>query len=133
MSTRVPRPWRTLRGRLVLAAAAGLLVAAIVFAAVGGGLIRSQSKAVARAELDRQAQALAVIVSDQAERGLQRGVEFTFISLGNLRALVGPKTRLYYTGNQVTPGGEHPTGEIPQVAAKEIDWALIERDRKSVV
>ena len=124
----MPRPWRTLRGRLVLAAAAGLLVAAIVFAAVGGGLIRSQSKAVARAELDRQAQALAVIVSDQAERGLQRGVEFTFISLGNLRALVGPKTRLYYTGNQLTPGGEHPTGEIPQVAAKEIDYALLERD-----
>ena len=51
-------PWRTLRGRLVLAAVAGLLTAAIVFAAVGAGLIRSQSQAVARGELDRQARDL---------------------------------------------------------------------------
>ena len=54
-----PRPWRTLRGRLALAAAGGLFVAAIVFAAVGGGLIRAQSQKVARDELDRQAVALA--------------------------------------------------------------------------
>ena len=39
-------PWRTLRGRLVLAAVAGLVTAAVVFAAVGAGLIRSQSQAV---------------------------------------------------------------------------------------
>ena len=54
----IPRPWRTLRGRLVLAAAAGLVTAAVVFAAVGAGLIRAQSQVVARAELDRQAEQL---------------------------------------------------------------------------
>ena len=69
-------PWRTLRGRLVLAAVAGLVTAAVVFAAVGAGLIRSQSQAVARGELDRQAQALAGIVSGQAERAAERGTEF---------------------------------------------------------
>ncbi len=106
----------------------GLIVAAAVFAAVGGGLIRSQSEAVARAELDRQAEALAGIVSEQAERQLARGVEFTFIRPSNLQALVGPNTQLYYSGLQLTPGGEHPTGEIPSVAAREIDFGVLERD-----
>ncbi len=128
MTRSLPRPWRTLRGRLVLAAAGGLIVAAAVFAAVAGGLIRAQSEEVARTELDRQAAALALIVSEQAERQLARGVEFTFIRPGNLQALVGPNTQLYYSGLQLTPGGEHPTGEIPSVAGREIDFGVLERD-----
>lgn len=127
MNRSLPRPWRTLRGRLVLAAAGGLVMAAVVFAAVGGGLIRSQSQAVARAELDRQARALADIVSDQAEKQAARGTEFSFIQPGNLKALVGPNTRLYYSGLQLTPGGEHPNGEIPSIVAKEIDYGLLEK------
>jgi signal transduction histidine kinase len=128
VSGRIPWPWRTLRGRLVLAAAAGLVTAAVVFAAVGGGLIRAQSRVVARSELDRQAQALAGIVSAQHERQAARGRPFTFYRPGNLEALVGPNTKLYYTGLQLTPGAEKPTDEIPQVAAEELDLALLDSD-----
>ena len=129
MTHPLPRPWRTLRGRLVLAAAGGLIVAAVVFAAVGGGLIRSQSQAVARAELDRQAKGIADIVSVQLEKQTIHGVDFSFIPPSNLQALVGPSTQLYYTGLELTPGSEHPTGEIPSIAAKEIDYGLLEKDR----
>lgn len=129
MNRFLPRPWRTLRGRLVLAAAAGLFMAAVVFAAVGGGLIRSQSQAVARAELDRQAKGIAGIVSEQAERQAASGVEFTFIKPSNLQVLVGPNSQVYYSGLQLTPGSEHPTGEIPSVAAREIDYGLLEQEK----
>lgn len=128
MKRSLPRPWRTLRGRLVLAAAGGLIMAAVVFAAVGGGLIRAQSQAVARAELDRQATGIADILSEQVERSVTTGVDFTFIRTDNLQVLVGPKSQLYYTGLQLNPGSDHPTAEIPAVAAKEIDYALLERE-----
>ncbi|HEX2508250.1 MAG TPA: HAMP domain-containing sensor histidine kinase [Miltoncostaeaceae bacterium] len=121
-------PWRTLRGRLVLAAVAGLVTAAVVFAAVGAGLIRSQSQAVARGELDRQARALAGIVSAQAERAAERGTEFRSYRPDALEALVGPDARVYYSGLQLTPGAERPTGEFPSVAADELDYDALERD-----
>ena len=121
-------PWRTLRGRLVLAAVAGLVTAAVVFAAVGAGLIRSQSQAVARGELDRQATALAGIVSDQAERAAERGTEFRSYRPDALEALVGPEARVYYTGLQLTPGAERPTGEFPSVAADELDYEVLEEE-----
>jgi signal transduction histidine kinase len=123
-----PRPWRTLRGRLALAAAGGLFVAAIVFAAVGGGLIRAQSQKVARDELDRQAVALARIVSTQAEKQAAGGVTFSFVSPASLQALVGPQTQLYYSGLPLSPGADRPTDEIPQVAARELDYGILERD-----
>jgi signal transduction histidine kinase len=123
-----PRPWRTLRGRLALAVAGGLLVAALVFAAAGGVLIRSQSQKVARGELDRQAVALARIVSDQAERQAVGGVPFSFVSRASLEAFVGPRTQLYYSGLPLTPGAANPTDEIPQVAARELDYGVLERE-----
>ena len=132
MTPRAPggalRPWRTLRGRLALASAGGLIVAALVFAAVGGGLIRAQSQKVARDELDRQAIALAKIVSNQAERQAAGGVAFSFVSPASLVALVGPKTRLYYSGLPLSPGADRPTDEIPSVAAEELDYGVLERD-----
>ena len=127
-SPRPPAPWRTLRGRLVLAAVAGLVTAAVVFAAVGAGLIRSQSQAVARGELDRQARALAAIVSGQAERAAERGTEFRSYRPDALEALVGPEARVYYTGLQLTPGAERPTGEFPTVAADELDYDILDAE-----
>jgi len=124
----MPRPWRTLRGRLVLAAAAGLVTAAVVFAAVGAGLIRSQSQVVARAELDRQAIALADLVTQRAERAAASGVEFRFYRPKELQQLVGPRTKLYFQGLGLTPGAEQPTDEIPQVAAAELDYEVLERE-----
>jgi signal transduction histidine kinase len=110
----------------VLAAVAGLVTAAVVFAAVGAGLIRSQSQAVARGELDRQARALAGIVSAQAERAAERGTDFRSYRPDALEALVGPEARVYYTGLQLTPGAARPTGEFPSVAADELDYELLE-------
>jgi signal transduction histidine kinase len=123
-----PRPWRTLRGRLALAVAGGLFVAAIVFAVVGGGLIRAQSQKVARTELDRQAVALARIVSNQAEKQAVGGRTFSFVSPASLQALVGPRTKLYYSGLPLSPGADRPTDEIPQVAAQELDYGILEQD-----
>jgi signal transduction histidine kinase len=123
-----PRPWRTLRGRLALAAAGGLVIAAVVFAAVGGGLIRAQSEKVARAEFDRQAVALAKIVSAQAEKQAVGGTPFSFVSPVSIQALVGPRTRLYYSGLPLTPGADRPTDEIPQVAARELDYGILEQE-----
>ena len=123
----IPRPWRTLRGRLVLAAAAGLVTAAVVFAAVGAGLIRAQSQVVARAELDRQAEQLAKLVSTQAERALTRGTQVPSFEPSSIEALVGENTKLYYTGLALTPGSEQPTAEIPAVVASQIDYEVLER------
>lgn len=121
-------PWRTLRGRVALAAVAGLVTAAVVFAAVGAGLIRSQSQAVARGELDRQARALAGIVSGQAERAAERGVELRSYRPDALEALVGRQARVFYTGLQLTPGAERPTGEFPSVATEELDYEILESE-----
>ena len=129
MNRSLPRPWRTLRGRLALAAAGGLVMATVVFTAVGGGLIRSQSEAAARAELDRYAHGLAGIVGEQAELQAARGIDFTFIQPSSLQALIGPSTRLYYSGLELSPGSDRPTAEIPSVAAQEIDYGLLERNR----
>jgi two-component system, OmpR family, sensor kinase len=123
----IPRPWRTLRGRLVLAAAAGLVTAAVVFAAVGAGLIRAQSQVVARAELDRQAEQLAKLISTQAERALTRGTQVPSFEPSSIEALVGENTKLYYTGLALTPGSEQPTSEIPAVVAGQIDYEVLER------
>ena len=123
----IPRPWRTLRGRLVLAAAAGLVTAAVVFAAVGAGLIRAQSQVVARAELDRQAEQLAKLISTQAERALTRGTQVPSFEPTSIEALVGENTKLYYTGLALTPGSEQPTSEIPAVVAGQIDYEVLER------
>ena len=123
----IPRPWRTLRGRLVLAAAAGLVTAAVVFAAVGAGLIRAQSQVVARAELDRQAEQLAKLISTQAERALTRGTQVPSFEPSSIEALVGENTKLYYTGLALTPGSEQPTSEIPAVVASQIDYEVLER------
>jgi signal transduction histidine kinase len=122
------RPWRTLRGRLALASIGGLVVAALVFAAVGGTLIRAQSQKVARDELDRQTVALARIVSTQAEKQAAGGVPFSFVSPQSLKALVGPRTKLYYSGLPLSPGAAHPNDEIPQVAAKALDYGVLESE-----
>src|SRR4029450_12108698 len=86
------------------------------------------SQAVARGELDRQARALAGIVSAQAERAAERGTEFRSYRPDALEALVGPDARVYYSGLQLTPGAERPTGEFPSGAADELDYDALEGD-----
>lgn len=122
-------PWRTLRGRLTLAALAGLVVAAAVFAAVGTSLIRSEATELARSELDRQARSLASIVSRRAGAAAQRGRDFRFIPPSTIEAIVGPGTRVYLDRGTVplSPGADAPYAAFPDVAARQVDYATLER------
>ncbi|MGD9695860.1 MAG: ATP-binding protein [Thermoleophilia bacterium] len=125
---RLPRPWRSLRGRLLLAAAAGLITAAVIFVVVAGGLIQSQSRAQARKELDRQAVAVAKIISNQAWQAYTEGREPRFVQPANLAALVGPGTEFFYSGASLTPGSEQTGLDFPAVAARSLDYGVLERD-----
>ena len=124
---RVPRPWRTLRGRLALAFLVGLLAASVVFAAVGTGLVRSEAQRVSRAEFDRQARALAKLVGDRVEETATRGEDFRFFRVDNLSQLVGPGTKLYIDGLELAPGAERPYDTFPRAAARHLDYAALER------
>ncbi|MBL6634495.1 MAG: HAMP domain-containing histidine kinase [Thermoleophilia bacterium] len=123
------RPWASLSGRVALGAVAGLIVAAVLFAAVGVSLIRGEATSQARAELDRQARAVAVIVSERASTALETGEEFsTREPIGNLEELAGPGTRLYYVGLALSPGSSDPTGGLPPTVARDLSTDVLVRD-----
>lgn len=111
----------------MLAALAGLVVASVLFALIGAGLLRSQSEVAARAELDRQARALAAIVSERAERAAREGGEFRFDRPDELQALVGPRTRLYLIGLDLSPGAARPNDRLPSVVAEQLSFPELER------
>lgn len=123
------RPWASLSGRVALGAVAGLIVAAVLFAAVGVSLIRGEATSQARAELDRQARAVAGIVSERASTALETGEEFsTREPIGNLEELAGPGTRLYYVGLALSPGSSDPTGGLPPTVARDLSTDVLVRD-----
>jgi two-component system sensor histidine kinase BaeS len=128
LAGRLPRPWRTLRGRIALASLAGLLAASVVFAVVGTQLVRSEAERVSRSEFDRQAKALAKLVSTRAEEAATRGEEFTFFRVENLTTLVGPGTRLYAEGLELAPGAARPYDTFPRGAAQALEYGVLERD-----
>ncbi len=128
LAGRLPRPWRTLRGRLALASLAGLLAASVVFAVVGTQLVRSEAERVSRIEFDRQAKALAKLVSNRAEEQATQGDEFTFVPLENLNELVGPGTQLYRDGLELAPGAARPYDTFPAAAAAALEYGVLERD-----
>lgn len=123
------RPWASLSGRVALGAVAGLIVAAVLFAAVGVSLIRGEATGQARAELDRQARAVAGIVSERAATALETGQEFsTREPIGNLEELAGPGTRLYYVGLALSPGSSDPTGGLPATVARDLSTEVLVRE-----
>lgn len=123
------RPWASLSGRVALGAVAGLIVAALLFAAIAVSLIRGEATNQARAELDRQAGAVAGIVSERATTALSTGQEFsTREPIGNLEALAGPSTQLYYVGLALSPGASDPTGGLPETVARDLDPDALARD-----
>ena len=123
------RPWASLSGRVALGAVAGLIVAAVLFAAIAVSLIRGEATDQARAELDRQARAVAVIVSARARAALETGQNFsTREPIGNLEALAGANTRLYYVGLALTPGANDPTGGLPGIVARDLEPTALVRD-----
>lgn len=119
-------PLRTLRGRIALALTAGLVVAAVIFAAVSSELIRQQSEVVARSELDRQAVALAATLGRQTAEQATRGEALQIDSDEYLAVLGGPATSLYYSGNPLSPIAGPPGGPIP--VSVELDSQAISDD-----
>lgn len=123
------RPWATLWGHVALGAIGGLLVAAVLFVAVGVSLIRGQATTQAKDELNRQAQAVASIVSERASTALETGQQFsTREPIGNLEELAGQGTRLYYVGLALSPGAADPFGGLPETVARDLDPEAIVRD-----
>lgn len=118
-------PLQTLRGRVALGSLVGVLTAATVFALVSSNLIRSETGRAARDELDRQTIALAQLVSDRAERDAEAGREFRFFRPANLQRLVGPGSRIYFTGLGLSPGAERPNDRLPEVAAEQLSIEMI--------
>ena len=117
-----PNPLQTLRGRVALGSLVGVLTAASVFALVSSNLIRSETAKATRIELDRQSVALAQLVSDRAERDAEAGREFRFFRPANLQRLVGPGSRIYFTGLGLSPGAERPNDRLPAVAAEQLSY-----------
>ncbi len=127
------RPWASLWGRVALGAVGGLVLAAVLFAAVGVSLIRGQATTQAKDELERQAQAVAGIVSERAVTALETGQQFsTREPIGNLEELAGPGTRLYYVGLALSPGAADPFGGLPETVARDLDPEAIVRDGSQV-
>ena len=106
-------PLRTLRGRLALAVVAGLVTATAIFTAVAVGLIRSEADTVARAELDRQTVALANTLGQQTAEVAALGEALQINSQAYLEVIGGPRTRIYYSGNALSPLDYQPSAEIP--------------------
>lgn len=123
------RPWRTLRGRLILGALAGLLAASLVFAVAASSLVRSESERTARKEFDRQTVQLAALIGSRFTRQLDGGTCETY-SPEDLQAFVGPGSRMFVSGNALcadAAGGD--IEDAPKEMAGRIDDLVI-RDRR---
>ena len=119
------RPWSSLSGRVALGAVGGLVVAALLFVVVAVSLIRGAEGEQARAELDRQARAISVLVSASVTTALDTGADFRPGPIGNLQTLAGPNTKVYYVGLNLSPGAAEPTGGLPETVAKDLDPAQL--------
>jgi two-component system sensor histidine kinase BaeS len=128
VTARFPRPWRTLGGRLALGFTAGLLLAAGIFTVVGTSLIRAQTERAARSELDRQAEAVAQLVSARAQRAAEAN-RCPDLGVANLQRLVGREAHLYYQGLPFCPQKpNNPTGGLPKVASAQISPDQLAQD-----
>lgn len=97
-------PWRTLRGRLILASLAGLLAASLVFAVVSSSLVRSVSERNAREQFDQETMRVARLASAQLEKGAQEGRDCRSYTSAEFEAFVGPGARIYLESLNVCPG-----------------------------
>lgn len=125
MSAGSTAPWRTLSGRLVLGSLAGLTVAAVLFMLVSSGFIQSAAADASRDELDRQAIAIGLFISNRVEEDAQAGREASVPRrIANLERLVGPEAVVYYDGAQVTPGGPVESN-LPELAGDQLDYGIL--------
>lgn len=124
-------PWRTLRGRLALASLAGLLVASIVFATLGVGLVREQTVASDLAELETKAVGIARLMSEDAARESESesgGYRPTPERLAALASIVGTGTQFTYSGGKLDPNPLGVPSALQRRALDQIDYDALERD-----
>lgn len=119
----MPRPWRTLWGRLALGTIAGLLVASVVVGVTAAGLAQRQGERAARTEFDRQAVEIGRIASGQAESAIDRGA---LVSVPNLEALVGPGTLVRYIGLPLNFGRREPFAPVPPEIASLVNGEVVD-------
>lgn len=92
-------PWRTLSGRLVVAATAGLVMATLIFVAVTVGLIRSHTLRVELDTLDRQTDAMAKQIGASWQRAAETGDDNACVNpQRTLEAVAGPSVRIGQLG-----------------------------------
>lgn len=123
------RPWRTLRGRLILGALAGLLAASLVFAVTASSLVRSESERTARKEFDRQTVQLAALIESRFTRQIENGTCETY-SPADLEAFVGPGTRMFVSGANLcadASGGD--IDDAPKRMAERVIDSVIRENR----
>lgn len=121
-------PWRTLRGRLVLASLAGIVAAAVVFGLVSANLVQSVSAKHAREDFDQETVRVAKLVSANISRDVTRGTCETY-SPEAIEAFVGPGARLYTTGPTACPGtADRLFPQLPAHVARLIDRREIVRN-----
>lgn len=117
------RPWRTLRGRLILGSLAGLLAASLVFAIVSSSLVRSESERNAREDFDAQAIRLAQLISSRFSDNVVDNCE-TYRA-ADLSAFIGPGTRMFVTPFQLCASGRDDIPPAPEEIVRRIDEAEI--------
>ena len=122
-------PWRTLRGRLALASLLGLLIASLVFAVLGVQLVRSQTVASDLSELERTAQGIAKIISQDAERDTQTGgYKPSSDRIDALASIVGEGTQFTYSGGNLDPDPRGPQSALQRRALDQVDYDVLERE-----
>ncbi len=120
-------PWRTLRGRLALASLGGLLVATIVFTALGLQLARSQTYARERDDLDAKARGIAQLLSEEFATSIQTegGLSVSIGQIRTLESIAGTETDLVYMGPELNPSGG-PT--LPRDVIGQVNLDVLQRD-----
>ncbi len=123
-------PWRTLRGRLALASLVGLLIASLVFAALGVQLVRSQTVASDRDELKTTAIGLAKLISQDAVADIQTKSSYkpTPERIATYASLVGTGTQFTYEGANLDPDLLGTPSPLQRRAITQVDNAVLDRD-----
>jgi signal transduction histidine kinase len=102
---------RSLRFRLPAIFLLGVLVAALVTAAIAVRFFQEDTRSRTRSELERQAQGLAQLYTRQARTGIDQGRRAPRFAPPLLERATG--SRLYYSGVEIFPGQASGLQKLP--------------------
>lgn len=113
-----------MRGRLLLGAVVSLLAAALVFAIVSSGLIRSEAAHTSRQTFDDQAKRIAALIGTATLEQALTGVCRSYTT-ADLQAFVGPGAHLYVDSPPLCPGSGQPLENLPIATRTLIDTQVL--------